>query len=519
MIRKGIVAISFLFLLIAAATAQESISVDLELPLGPATARGSGFLGGFSGSTLPDSLLAPVKPRLLRFCKDEIIATYSRCSALGTTMEVNTSCGWSGVPGGGGNWVPWENQIKGVVKDIRDRQMTNVQFAVWNDPDMAYSWSGSDDTYFETFKHAFQAIRSVDGAALVVGPNSTWGPVSDNGSAHPNDDTWWVRKFLNYCILNKCVPDVIAFHDYSEDGTHIENDVAVVRKMLADNSVPAKEIEEDDLGVYMDYFRPGSYVSYFAAIERAKVYRTAKCCWNNDYGNNTLEGLLTPDRTKRSLWHAYRAYSRIVGTIVNVVRSTSFDAVAGVDPAGATLRILVGRYKSGTGNIAISCNGFFPVGSSVHVQAEHIPNSGSNPLTATSIAFEQDISVSNRKATISIDNFAGYDAYLLTITGLAQPQTKISWKPFIPPAAAEPTFVFGGNMVRIAGLHDGATCALRIIDLRSVLRFQRTIMKDEPVSLDALTPGRYVLVIRPTGENWGPIIRTLFVAGTGHVDR
>ena len=421
--------IVLLFLVLRPETmqAQETLVIDCEDPIGPALFRGSGFLHGFSGNVLPDSILLPIKPRLHRSTVNSVLETYDRCKRMGTAMEIVLASAWKRrtlpLPGTDGDWAQWEDCVRGVANRLVREEKTDVRIGIWNDPDMRYSWAASDEQFFEAFERAYMIIKEIIPDAVVVGPSSTWGPVSDGGQAHGDDHTWWVRKFLSACIERDCVPDMISFHDYSPDGNDIPRDAEAIRSFLRENGVTPREIEEDDLGVHGDHFRPGTYISYFANIERARVINTAKCCWNRDCFNNTLEGLLTPPgqgRMKRSLWWTYKAYADVTGILINVDQSPSLDGVAGIDGLDGTLRALVGRYKDQGGAAHIRFDNIQAPENTVTVACDRIANSGPDPSGPPTREWEREYTLTENTLIITLDDFRGYDAYLLTITGTRQ---------------------------------------------------------------------------------------------------
>jgi DNA-binding XRE family transcriptional regulator len=82
---------------VSALFSQETVSIDLENELGPATFRCSGFLNGFSGNVLPDSILLPIKVRLHRADFNAIVDSYERCKSkdsvqFGAVAEIQFSC-------------------------------------------------------------------------------------------------------------------------------------------------------------------------------------------------------------------------------------------------------------------------------------------------------------------------------------------------------------------------------------------------------------------------------------------
>jgi xylan 1,4-beta-xylosidase len=403
-----------------AARAQDTVDIDLAAVIGPAQQRGSGFLSGFAGNNVADNLLLPIKPRLLRAGKSDIINSYSKCKAMGTAMEITTiwGSGMNGQPGNGGtDWTSWDSFITALTKEMLAKKMADVRYGIWSDADWAGLWKGDIKNYFEAHRRAFKNIRRIHPEAVIVGPNSVWGPYTYWWNDHKDDYTWFMRQFLDYCIANECMPNIIAIHDYSNSGAGIERDAAWVRSYLNSHDIQGVEFEEDDLGPKIEQFRPGTFVSFFAAIERVKVCATAKCCWDNDCNNYQLEGLITPnDRQPRSLWWAYKHYADITGNIVSVKGGKTVDGVAGIESASPpTLRVILGRYAQSTAPVKIHLRNLPGGTSSIAVTGTRIPNSEGNALKSPTATINATYPVQGSDFELTLTDLNSYEAYFLSL--------------------------------------------------------------------------------------------------------
>ena len=74
-------------------------------------------------------------------------------------------------------------------------------FEIWNEPDLPFFWTGTQQQYFELYKAAAVAIKSVDPAIPVGGPSTSAGR--------------WVRDFAAFCHDNNAPVDFFATHAYS----------------------------------------------------------------------------------------------------------------------------------------------------------------------------------------------------------------------------------------------------------------------------------------------------------------
>jgi xylan 1,4-beta-xylosidase len=76
-------------------------------------------------------------------------------------------------------------------------------FEVWNEPNLAAFWTGTQAEYFELYRHAAMAIKEVDGRLRVGGPSSA-----------RNE---WIPEFLDFCDRNALPADFVTTHHYPTD--------------------------------------------------------------------------------------------------------------------------------------------------------------------------------------------------------------------------------------------------------------------------------------------------------------
>ncbi len=83
-------------------------------------------------------------------------------------------------------------------------------FEVWNEPNLKNFWSGSQQEYFELYRHTVEAIKSVD-AQLQVG-----GPATAANA--------WIPEFLEFCEKNNLPVDFVSTHHYPTDAFGLPGD-------------------------------------------------------------------------------------------------------------------------------------------------------------------------------------------------------------------------------------------------------------------------------------------------------
>jgi xylan 1,4-beta-xylosidase len=76
-------------------------------------------------------------------------------------------------------------------------------FEVWNEPNLKNFWTGSQQEYFELYRHTVEAIKSVDSELQVGGPATAANA--------------WIPDFLDFCEQNHLPADFVSTHHYPTD--------------------------------------------------------------------------------------------------------------------------------------------------------------------------------------------------------------------------------------------------------------------------------------------------------------
>lgn len=101
----------------------------------------------------------------------------------------------------------WKAFVVIFVRHLIDRygaaEVRQWCFEVWNEPDLAFFWSGSQQQYFELYKASVEAVRSVDPSLKVGGPATS--------------KVQWIPEFLAYCAQNGLPVDFVSTHLYAGD--------------------------------------------------------------------------------------------------------------------------------------------------------------------------------------------------------------------------------------------------------------------------------------------------------------
>lgn len=151
---------------------------------------------------------------------------------------------------------------------------------------------------------AYQAIRSVDPRAQIIGPSSEH--FSDAPGEYGNPDLDLVT-FLRFSAARHLALAAVSWHEIDDTPSPasnsvapgiIEDHVAEARRIIA--SLPAlgsPKIFLNEYGVPELEPIPGWDVAYLQALTDSRVNGAVRSCWSGDCANPTLDGFLGLDAT------------------------------------------------------------------------------------------------------------------------------------------------------------------------------------------------------------------------------
>jgi len=76
-------------------------------------------------------------------------------------------------------------------------------FEVWNEPNLNAFWTGSQEDYFNLYRHTVLAIKAIDKGLRVGGPATAANA--------------WVTEFVDFCRINELPADFVSTHHYPTD--------------------------------------------------------------------------------------------------------------------------------------------------------------------------------------------------------------------------------------------------------------------------------------------------------------
>jgi xylan 1,4-beta-xylosidase len=147
------------------------------------------------------------------------------------------------------DYLKWEDLIRNLVLHFTERygadEVKSWYFEVWNEPNLNYFWSGTQEEYFKLYMHTVNAIKSVNKEYRVGGPATA-------GAA-------WVPEMISFCAKNALPLDFISTHSYGvkqgyidesgsagtildKDPMSVSGDILRSRKEIAVSSMPDLEL-------------------------------------------------------------------------------------------------------------------------------------------------------------------------------------------------------------------------------------------------------------------------------------
>jgi len=105
----------------------------------------------------------------------------------------------------------WASFIQSFLTHLIDRYgldtVKSWPIEVWNEPNLGFFWSGTQQQYFEFYKATAVAIKSIDAGLQVGGPSTARAE--------------WLSEFAAYCAENNAPLDFFSTHVYAGDDKKI----------------------------------------------------------------------------------------------------------------------------------------------------------------------------------------------------------------------------------------------------------------------------------------------------------
>ena len=381
-----------------------------------------GFLHSSDATTPGDDRLLPLHPALWRIGY-QWMNNRDRLASLGIPSVLVLGDSW-GSPGVAST-EKWDAFTRTMIGRAGKRVFT---WDIINEPDLSPS-KAMPEQYMELFAHSSGILhRQLGPQTLVSGPSIS------------HYDAQYLTRFLDYCRAHDARIDVLSWHELDDDSNvHAVTDhlLDARRRFLDDPAYKALGIQKIEINEIVGpsaQYEPGEILGYFDALERGGADGACKGCWDDNCGNNTLDGILTPDtHAPRAAWWAYKCYA---GTVAGRVASRSTDprvvSFAAAEAGAAT--ILVGCFRDKPSEarlgaqpapISLRLAGlarlpFLRAARRVHVRVQRIPDVGKAAVERLETVQEQDAAIAGGGVRVLLPPLATHEADLITLSRTPQ---------------------------------------------------------------------------------------------------
>jgi hypothetical protein len=191
------------------------------------------------------------------------------------------------------------------------------------------------------------------------------------------------------------LPDIVSWHEMVNP-KEIPAQVQLIRDFMTANGIADRPI---DVNEYQGpgenlMLSPGNTIQFLSNLESPGIRHAMRACWDDTDGttNGLIPGRLdnimtTAPYQPRALWHVYRSYAEMSGSMVPVSRGGFLSGLAAVDASAGKARILVGNDSTQAFTTSVKIRNLsqladFSTTGKVRARVREIPYSGLNALGA-----------------------------------------------------------------------------------------------------------------------------------------
>lgn len=408
----------------------------------PLTEFMQGYLHGFQptetlDSTLVGTNLQPEFWRLGFGGWDK----YPKIAPFGPRVTMVISDMYADAKGGYSNAKPWLNwteweQFCAAQVSLSISQGKPVEYwDVWNEPDTSQYWSGTWAQLLETYQRAYDAIKSVDPDAKVIGPGTTEfaHPFDTNNSKNIADFVYELSRPPYNVRL-----DAVSWHELGSLPSSLPSHAQLLRDFFADPTYfsPAyvTELHVNEYSQPNNTQIPGWIVGWLYYAEQADLDWFSRACWNMweniffSYSNclQGLNGVFMRDLvTPQQPYYVYKTYADVAAGTRIVTSSTNAEvnALASKFDANSKVLAMVGVHnKSGASSVDVQFTNFpySSTGATVTVRKlvnNNVLDGGQNPKAqagvAPTVTFSGNVAISGGAFTVNINPFANGEMYVI----------------------------------------------------------------------------------------------------------
>ncbi|HEY9244135.1 MAG TPA: LamG-like jellyroll fold domain-containing protein, partial [Streptosporangiaceae bacterium] len=245
-------------------------------------------------------------------------------------------------------YAQYQGYLKTEVEQVLTSPYRNrIILVPYNEPDG--NWFAGLTTNASTLA-AFEAewlqtyhfIKGLWPQARIAGPNfSGFFPAA-------------LGSFLQFCLANHCLPDVMTWHELQVPST-VRTDVAAYRALEKTVGLPHPlPINLDEYAARYQLTSPGQMVAWLSALEAAKVDGDL-AYWNI---NGTLGDSVAQQNVPNAQWWLYNWYASLSGDTVAVTpphgnTDDTLQGLATLDKAQRQARIIMGGGPAGPEGVTV----------------------------------------------------------------------------------------------------------------------------------------------------------------------
>jgi uncharacterized protein YjbI with pentapeptide repeats len=409
-------------------TSTQRLVVDLSTDTGAIKHGATGFLYGLGKDNIPSvNVLAPLKPQVAAQKPEgglqhpngdalNVANTYK--TAGGKEIEIYLQDVYQNWPYEMLGLEDYTSKVAQVIRQvIKSPHRDLFSYVPFNEPDQIwYDKRDRMQAFLDDWNSLYNEIKSIHPSARIVGPNF---------AAYDSD---CYRDFLSFARDNHCLPDVISWHELSDDFfpnwyNHYEDYRRIEASLgLGECAGPAaREIcineycrSSGDLGV------PGKLIQWIARLENSKV-DSCLAYWT-DAGS--LNNLVTRDNYNKATgaWWLYKCYGSMTGNTVKTIpphpTAEGLQGLASVDGTKRQARILLGGC---TGDVRIIVTGLDTATAHyfqdrVHVAVWAIEGTGLKPSSGPRLIKETNDTIIDHQLAIDVKSVVETSAYYVVLT-------------------------------------------------------------------------------------------------------
>lgn len=383
-----------------AATAPNDLVVDLGAPTGPFGGGASGSLYGIYDQGVPGNNLIQGMGLQTTDTKAQDGQQHPGSDALeiarpfvdsrGKNIYIYMTDVYRNFPYERTTYAQYQGYMKTEIEQVLTSPYKNrIILVPYNEPDGNwFAGLTTDPTVLAAFEsewlQTYDFIKGLWPQARIAGPNlSGFYPAA-------------LGSFLQFCLANKCLPDVMTWHELAVAST-VRTDVAAYRALETTVGLPRHlPINLDEYAARYQLTSPGQMVAWLSALEAEKVDGDL-AYWNI---NGSLGDSVAQQNIPNAQWWLYNWYSSMTGHTVAVTppHGNTDDTLQGLvtlDTARRQARIILGGGAAGPEGVTVTHIDPALFGHSVHATVLQDRWSGMTGAAAQPTrTFDGDVTVS-----------------------------------------------------------------------------------------------------------------------------